>query len=61
MIFCMLQVKDAFKRLSLLHHPDRVPEHKRKDAEARFLKISTAYSQAIRQYGKSQSVCTMNC
>ena len=28
-----LQVKDAFKKLSLQYHPDRVPAAKRKSAE----------------------------
>lgn len=47
-----LQVKEAFKRLSLQHHPDRVPENERKAAEERFQRISRAYSEAVQQYGK---------
>lgn len=47
-----VQVKEAFKRLSLVHHPDRVPAGERKAAEERFHRISTAYSEAMRQYGE---------
>lgn len=48
-----MQVKEAFKRLSLLHHPDRVPATERKAAEENFHRISSAYSEAVRQYGKA--------
>ena len=37
------QMKKAYRSLALKHHPDRVPEEKKKDAEERFKEISEAY------------------
>ena len=37
------EVKRAYKKAALRWHPDRVPPSKKKEAEARFKKISEAY------------------
>ncbi len=36
-------VKKAYRSLALSHHPDRVPEEKKKEAEEKFKEISEAY------------------
>ena len=36
-------IKKAYRSLALSHHPDRVPEEKKKDAEEQFKEISEAY------------------
>ncbi len=36
-------IKKAYRKLALKYHPDRVPEEKKKEAEARFKEISEAY------------------
>ncbi len=36
-------IKKAYRSLALSHHPDRVPEEKKKEAEERFKEISEAY------------------
>lgn len=36
-------IKKAYRSLALKHHPDRVPEEKKKEAEERFKEISEAY------------------
>ena len=53
------EIKKAYKKLALKHHPDRVPEEEKKKAEERFKKISEAYAvlsddskrQAYDQFG----------
>ncbi|MFQ5681192.1 MAG: molecular chaperone DnaJ [Candidatus Omnitrophota bacterium] len=37
-------IKKAYRRLALKHHPDRVPEDKKKQAEEQFKDISEAYA-----------------
>jgi len=37
------EIKKAYRSLALSHHPDRVPEDKKKEAEERFKEISEAY------------------
>ena len=36
-------IKKAYRSLALTHHPDRVPEDKKKEAEEKFKEISEAY------------------
>lgn len=36
-------IKKAYRSLALSHHPDRVPEEKKKEAEEKFKEISEAY------------------
>ncbi len=36
-------IKKAYRSLALSHHPDRVPEDKKKEAEEKFKEISEAY------------------
>lgn len=36
-------IKKAYRSLALSHHPDRVPEEKKKEAEEQFKEISEAY------------------
>ncbi|MCD6311209.1 MAG: molecular chaperone DnaJ [Elusimicrobia bacterium] len=48
-------IKSAYRKLALKHHPDRVPESEKKSAEEKFKKISEAYavlsdSQKRQQY-----------
>jgi len=38
------EVKKAYRGLALQHHPDRVPEDKKKEAEEKFKEISEAYA-----------------
>ncbi|MFC1708690.1 molecular chaperone DnaJ [Candidatus Omnitrophota bacterium] len=38
------EVKKAYRSLALQHHPDRVPEDKKKEAEEKFKEISEAYA-----------------
>lgn len=38
------EVKKAYRSLALQHHPDRVPEDKKKDSEEKFKEISEAYA-----------------
>lgn len=55
------QIKKAYRSLALQHHPDRVPEDKKKEAEEKFKEISEAYGvlsdpqkrQLYDQYGHS--------
>lgn len=37
------EIKNAFKKLSRLHHPDKAKEEKRSEAEKRFVEINKAY------------------
>ena len=37
-------IKKAYRTLALQHHPDRVPEEKKKEAEEKFKEISEAYA-----------------
>ncbi len=37
------EIKKAYRSLALTHHPDRVPEGKKKEAEEKFKEISEAY------------------
>lgn len=37
-------IKKAYRSLALTHHPDRVPEEKKKEAEEKFKEISEAYA-----------------
>ncbi len=37
------EVKKAYRSLALSHHPDRVPQEKKKEAEEKFKEISEAY------------------
>jgi len=37
------EIKKAYRSLALQHHPDRVPEDKKKEAEEKFKEISEAY------------------
>lgn len=37
------QIKKAYRSLALKHHPDRVPEAEKKEAEEKFKEISEAY------------------
>src|SRR3989338_7380353 len=36
-------IKKAYRSLALSHHPDRVPQEKKKEAEEKFKEISEAY------------------
>lgn len=38
------EVKRAYRELALRHHPDRVPQEQKKDAEEKFKEISEAYA-----------------
>jgi molecular chaperone DnaJ len=38
------EIKKAYRELALLHHPDRVPHEKKKEAEEKFKEISEAYA-----------------
>ncbi|MDD3374362.1 MAG: molecular chaperone DnaJ, partial [Candidatus Omnitrophica bacterium] len=38
------EIKKAYRKLALSHHPDRVPEDKKKSAEEKFKEISEAYA-----------------
>ena len=38
------QIKTAYRKLAMQHHPDRVPEDKKKEAEEKFKEISEAYA-----------------
>ncbi len=38
------EIKRAYRELALKHHPDRVPQEKKKEAEERFKDISEAYA-----------------
>lgn len=38
------EIKKAYRNLALLHHPDRVPHEKKKEAEEKFKEISEAYA-----------------
>ncbi|CDK25361.1 unnamed protein product [Kuraishia capsulata CBS 1993] len=38
-----IEIRKAYRKLALLHHPDKVPEHERDEAELRFKEISSAY------------------
>ncbi len=38
------ELKKAYRSLALSHHPDRVPEEKKKEAEEKFKEISEAYA-----------------
>ncbi len=38
------EIKKVYRELALLHHPDRVPADKKKEAEERFKEISEAYA-----------------
>ena len=46
-----VQIKEAYKKLSLKHHPDVVPAHQRAAAEAHFKEINAAYSSAVASHG----------
>ncbi len=54
-------IKKSYRKLALSHHPDRVPEEKKKKAEEEFKEISEAYAvlsdakkrQMYDQYGHS--------
>ncbi len=37
------KIKKAYRSMALKYHPDRVPEHEKKEAEAKFKEISEAY------------------
>ncbi|MFH2137336.1 MAG: DnaJ domain-containing protein [Candidatus Omnitrophota bacterium] len=37
------QIKSAYRKLALKHHPDRCPEEKKKEAAEKFKEISAAY------------------
>lgn len=39
----LAQIKKAYRSLALKHHPDRVPEAQKKEAEEKFKEISEAY------------------
>lgn len=38
------EVKKAYRNLAMQHHPDRVPQEKKKEAEEKFKEISEAYA-----------------
>ncbi len=38
------EVKKAYRKLAMSHHPDRVPEEKKKEAEEKFKEISESYA-----------------
>lgn len=38
------EIKKAYRKLAMLHHPDRVPQEQKKDAENKFKEISEAYA-----------------
>ncbi|MFO8052814.1 MAG: molecular chaperone DnaJ [Candidatus Omnitrophota bacterium] len=38
------EVKKAYRKLAMKHHPDRVPEDKKKEAEEKFKEISESYA-----------------
>ncbi|KAK7436085.1 DnaJ domain-containing protein [Colletotrichum acutatum] len=37
------QIKKAYRKAALLHHPDKVPEERREESEAKFKAVSQAY------------------
>ncbi|TQN75109.1 DnaJ protein-like protein xdj1, partial [Colletotrichum shisoi] len=37
------QIKKAYRKAALLHHPDKVPEDRREESEAKFKAVSQAY------------------
>ena len=39
----LADIKKAYRSLALTHHPDRVPENEKKQAEEKFKEISEAY------------------
>ena len=39
----LLEVRKAYRKMALRHHPDKVPESDRPDAERRFKEIARAY------------------
>lgn len=45
LVFSVLQVKQAYKKLALRWHPDLLPVHERTQAEATFKDISAAYAK----------------
>lgn len=45
LMFFVLQVKQAYKKLALRWHPDLLPAHERPQAEAHFKDISAAYER----------------
>lgn len=38
------EVKKAYRKLAMKHHPDRVPDEKKKEAEEKFKEISESYA-----------------
>jgi len=38
------EIKKAYRNLAMQHHPDRVPQEKKKEAEEKFKEISEAYA-----------------
>ncbi|MDD5070521.1 MAG: molecular chaperone DnaJ [Candidatus Omnitrophica bacterium] len=38
------EIKKSYRKLAMQHHPDRVPEEKKKEAEEKFKEISEAYA-----------------
>lgn len=48
-----IEIRRAYKRLALSHHPDKVPEDERPDAEQRFKAISEAYEVLSKEESRS--------
>ncbi|MBU1090695.1 MAG: DnaJ domain-containing protein, partial [Candidatus Omnitrophica bacterium] len=38
------EIKKAYRQMALRHHPDRVPDEQKKEAEEKFKEISEAYA-----------------
>lgn len=42
-----VEIKKAYRKLALSHHPDKVPEDQREESEIKFKEISAAYEILI--------------
>ncbi|MDD5502756.1 MAG: molecular chaperone DnaJ [Candidatus Thermoplasmatota archaeon] len=48
------EIKQAYRKLALKHHPDRVPAEEKKNAEEKFKEISEAYAVLSDEQKRSQ-------
>lgn len=49
-----VEIRKAYKRAALAHHPDKAPEDQRADAEVRFKAISEAYETLVDEQLRAQ-------